>query len=102
MTDSNEINRRDALKVGLLGAAAAGIATQAAQPARAQSPKANSSRPNILLLLVDEQRYPMVYESEQLRSFRETYLPAQNSLAARGIAFDRHYIAFFYFVPSRT
>lgn len=102
MTDSNEINRRDALKVGLLGAAAAGIATQAAQPARAQSPKANSSRPNILLLLVDEQRYPMVYESEQLRSFRETYLPAQNSLAARGIAFDRHYIASVACVPSRT
>ena len=103
MTDSNKINRRDALKAGLLGAAAAaGIASQDAHPARAQSPKANGSRPNILLLLVDEQRYPTVYESEQLRSFRETYLPAQNGLAARGITFERHYIASVACVPSRT
>lgn len=102
MSESYEINRRDALKVGLLGAAAAGIVSQDAQPAQAQTPGANGSRPNILLLLVDEQRYPTVYESEQLRAFRKTYLPAQNSLAARGVTFERHYIASVACVPSRT
>lgn len=102
MADSNEINRRDTLKLGLLGAAAVGIAGQGAQPAQAQTPKAGGSRPNILLILVDEQRYPTVYESEQLREFRRTKLPAQNSLAARGINFERHYIASVACVPSRT
>ncbi|NJM33397.1 MAG: sulfatase-like hydrolase/transferase [Rhodomicrobium sp.] len=90
------------MKLGLLGAAAAGIAGQEAQPAKAQAPKAGRSRPTILLLLVDEQRYPTVYESEQLRAFRKTHLPAQGSLAARGISFERHYIASVACVPSRT
>ncbi len=102
MTDAHEINRRDALKAGLLGAAAAGISSQDAQPAQAQTPRASGSRPNILFILVDEQRYPTVYESEQLRAFRKTHLPAQNGLAARGITFNRHYIASVACVPSRT
>lgn len=102
MTDAHEINRRDALKFGLLGATAAGLASQDAQPAQAQTPRAVGSRPNILLILVDEQRYPTAYESEQLRSFRQRHLPAQNSLAARGITFERHYIASVACVPSRT
>jgi choline-sulfatase len=102
LDNQNELDRRSALKLGLLGAAASGIATLEAQPAKAQAPKAGRSRPNILLLLVDEQRYPTVYESEQLRAFRKTHLPAQGSLAARGISFQRHYIASVACVPSRT
>jgi len=106
VSNSGEFDRRDVLKLGLLGAAAAGTTAQAVQPAQAQSPKSspgqNLSRPNILFLLVDEQRYPTVYESEQLRAFRKTHMPAQNGLAEKGVTFERHYIASVACVPSRT
>jgi choline-sulfatase len=103
---SGEFDRRDVLKLGLLGAAAAGATGQGDQPAHAQSPQAGTekslSRPNILFLLVDEQRYPTVYESDQLRAFRKTHMPAQNGLAQRGVTFERHYVASVACVPSRT
>jgi len=106
MSNSSEFDRRDVLKLGLLGAAAAGTTGQGIQPAQAQSPQASPgqslSRPNILFLLVDEQRYPTVYESEQLRAFRKTHMPAQDGLAEKGVTFDRHYIASVACVPSRT
>lgn len=58
--------------------------------------------PNILFLLVDEQRYPTVYESAALKEFRANYLTAQAKLASRGVSFERHYVASVACVPSRT
>jgi choline-sulfatase len=60
------------------------------------------TRPNILFLLVDEQRYPTPYESADLKRFRETYLPTQRLLAETGVTFERHYVASVACVPSRT
>ena len=98
MTDRQDVSRRTALKLGLAGAAAgvAGLEAEAATTGKA------SGRPNILFLLVDEQRYPTVYESDALKEFRKVYLPAQNALAQKGLTFERHYIASVACVPSRT
>ncbi len=48
-------------------------------------------RPNILLIMTDEERYPPPYEGEDLRSFRRTQLTARASLQDRGLSFHRHY-----------
>ena len=97
------VTRRSALKLGLAGAAGAaglkGAETLAAQPAA--TPPA-PRKPNILFLLVDEQRFPTVYESAALKEFRAKYLPAQGRLAAGGVSFERHYVASVACVPSRT
>jgi choline-sulfatase len=59
-------------------------------------------RPNILLILCDEYRYPVVYESAQLQEFRDQYLTAENSLRENGLEFEDHYIMTAACVPSRT
>lgn len=105
MTDHQDVSRRTALKLGLAGAAAgaAGLDVSAQTSTPSQKPGGSGAkRPNILFLLVDEQRYPTVYESDELKEFRKTYLPAQQALAQKGITFDRHYIASVACVPSRT
>lgn len=63
---------------------------------------AEGKRPNFLVLLVDEMRYPPIYESEAVRGFRRNCLRAQNRLRARGVEFHRHYIASVACSPSRT
>ena len=59
-------------------------------------------RPNILLVLSDEYRYPVVYESSQLQEFRSNYLTAEESLRDHGLEFNNHYIMTAACVPSRT
>jgi arylsulfatase A-like enzyme len=61
-----------------------------------------AARPNILVILTDEERYPPVYENDDLRSFRRAHLPGQNSLRARGTEFHRHYTASTACSPSRA
>lgn len=102
MTDRQDVSRRTALKLGLAGAAAAGVASRDTEAATKASSGKAGRRPNILFLLVDEQRYPTVYESEALRQFRKTNLPVQSALADKGLTFERHYIASVACVPSRT
>jgi hypothetical protein len=38
-----------------------------------------SRRPNVLLVLTDQSRYPPVYESEELQRFRREATPGQES-----------------------
>jgi choline-sulfatase len=59
-------------------------------------------RPNFLIVMVDEMRYPSVYESEALTAFRTTYLTAQERLKANGIQFNNHYAMSAACQPSRT
>jgi choline-sulfatase len=59
-------------------------------------------RPNILVLMVDEQRFPTVYESPQLANFRARFLTTQNTLARTGVSFTRHYAGTVACAPSRT
>ena len=89
-------------------AATAGLAAlgQTGVPALAkpgQPPvRQGQRRPNILIMMVDEQRYPTAYESSALAAFRSTYLPTQKTLAQSGVTFRRHYAASVACVPSRT
>jgi choline-sulfatase len=102
MADDRGLTRRSALKLGLAGAAGAAALTGAeaiaVQPATVPAVR----KPNVLFLLVDEQRFPTVYESAALKEFRAKHLPAQGKLAAKGVTFERHYVASVACVPSRT
>ena len=73
---SSKPNRRSFLKAGLLTAAAAGLTSGV----KANTPELTKNfhvkkgaspldQPNILILMVDEQRYPTVYESFRLQNF---------------------------------
>ena len=62
----------------------------------------NGKRPNFLILMCDEMRFPPVYESEQTKIFRQQYLQTQNLLRQNGADFQRHYAASVACVPSRA
>ncbi|MFC5448521.1 sulfatase-like hydrolase/transferase [Paenibacillus aestuarii] len=59
-------------------------------------------RPNILVILVDEERYPPVYESAATREWRQHHLVAHERLRAHGLEFHRHYIGSAACCPSRA
>ena len=59
-------------------------------------------RPNILLVLTDQQRYPPPYESDELRDFRREKLTGEESLHKDGISFRRHYTMAAACAPSRA
>lgn len=61
-----------------------------------------SKRPNILLVLTDQQRCPPPYESEDIRRFRHEALVGEGSLRRNGISFDFHYTASSACTPSRA
>jgi choline-sulfatase len=61
-----------------------------------------AKRPNILIILCDQMRFPPSYESEDLKAFRDEHLPTQNLLRENGVEFTRHYVASSACSPSRT
>jgi arylsulfatase A-like enzyme len=61
-----------------------------------------TKRPNILLFMVDEQRYPTVYDGPALREWMDTKLVAQRLLRENGVEFHRHYAQSTACAPSRT
>lgn len=104
VTGKGGFSRRNALKLGIAGVAGAATGFDAAV-AQAPGKEGNGrerTKPNILFFLVDQQRYPTVYESAALREFRATHLTAQGGLAQRGVSFERHYVASTACVPSRV
>jgi arylsulfatase A-like enzyme len=60
------------------------------------------SRPNILLIMTDEERYPPPYEDDSVRSFRSSQLLAREALRSRGVEFHRHYAGSTACTPSRA
>lgn len=59
-------------------------------------------RPNFLIFMVDEERYPPVYENDELKAWRKRYLKAQDMLRETGVEFRRHYAASAACCPSRS
>ncbi|SFS36766.1 sulfatase-like hydrolase/transferase [Marininema halotolerans] len=59
-------------------------------------------RPNILIFTVDQERFPPVYENEEIRTWRTTYLKTQQLLKQKGFEFKNHYTASTACCPSRT
>ena len=59
-------------------------------------------RPNVLLILTDEQRAAPTYESDELREYRRTECAGQERLRENGVEFRRHYPISAACVPSRA
>lgn len=59
------------------------------------------SAPNFLIIMVDEERFPPVYENEEIKAWRKKYLKAQNFLLNKGLAFNNHYTGSTACSPSR-
>jgi choline-sulfatase len=96
--------RRDFLTATAATLGSLGLPSMAAAVAPANLPvKAGKGQaPNFLFLMVDEMRYPPVYESADLKAFRATYLKTQNALRSNGLDFQRHYAASTACVPGRA
>ncbi|MFK4344984.1 MULTISPECIES: sulfatase-like hydrolase/transferase [unclassified Paenibacillus] len=65
------------------------------------SPRA-FDKPNFLVLLVDEERYPAVYENREIKEWSRQNLITQGLLRSHGLEFHRHYIGSAACSPSRT
>jgi choline-sulfatase len=109
MSARHDVTRRQMLQgLGAAGAAAAALSVGAG-PADAQAqPKPFTPRgqlrrrPNFLVVVVDQQRQPPVYESATLQAWRDANLPTQVALRAHGMEFRNHYVMSTACVPSRA
>jgi arylsulfatase A-like enzyme len=61
-----------------------------------------SKPPNILLFMVDELRYPTVYDGPELKAWMGENLVAQRLFREHGLDFQRHYVQSSACAPSRT
>lgn len=59
-------------------------------------------KPNFLIIMVDEQRFPPQYENEEIKKWREENLKAQNFLRNNGVEFLNHYANSTACSPSRA
>ncbi len=62
----------------------------------------DQTRPNILILLVDEWRKDPVYESDKLRAWNDANLKTATFLRENGVNFDNHYCGTTACNPSRA
>ena len=60
------------------------------------------TRPNVLVVMTDEERYPPPYESDAVADFRRTQLPGRERIRARGVELHRHYASATACTPSRA
>ncbi len=59
-------------------------------------------RPNVLVILTDQQQYPPPYESEELAAYRREHLPGVERLRQNGVSFRHHYPMAAACAPSRA
>ncbi|WP_339253944.1 sulfatase-like hydrolase/transferase [Sporosarcina sp. FSL W8-0480] len=64
--------------------------------------KRQKKKPNFLFIIVDEERYPLVYENEELSQWRKTHLKTHELLRDNGMWFSNHYIGSTACAPSRA
>src|ERR1035441_6020053 len=62
----------------------------------------STTRPNVLVIMTDEERYPPPYEDATVAGFRRDPLPARERLRAGSVEFHRHYAASTACLPSRA
>jgi len=60
------------------------------------------TRPNILWIMTDEERFPPGYETSELAQWRNDKLPGRQQMIDTGTSFQRHYTGSAACVPSRT
>jgi arylsulfatase A-like enzyme len=90
------------MMAGLMGAARPDRARAEAAPARPRRGQSPDPRPNFLIVMVDEERFPPGYEDQQIRAWRTTNLRAQELLRDHGLEFLRHYTGSTACVPARN
>jgi arylsulfatase A-like enzyme len=61
-----------------------------------------ATRPNVLVIMTDEERYPPPYEESAVAQFRRDKFPGRQRLRADGLEFHRHYAASTACLPSRA
>src|SRR4051812_29015942 len=61
-----------------------------------------SLRPNVLVILTDQQRYTPPYESDELAAYRREHLPGVEGLRQNGVSFRHHYPMSAACAPSRA
>nr|WP_318280984.1 sulfatase-like hydrolase/transferase [Paenibacillus bovis] len=66
------------------------------------SKKKKKQRPNILFLMVDEERFPTVYDNSELKAWCKENLRTHELLRDNGIEFMNHYIGSVACAPSRA
>jgi arylsulfatase A-like enzyme len=59
-------------------------------------------RPNVFIVMTDEERYPPPYEDDKLAEFRRTQLPGRQRMLDEGVSLHRHYAASAACLPSRA
>jgi len=59
-------------------------------------------RPNFLIILTDEERYPPSYETDEVKEFRRTQLKGRQKIKKHGVEFHSHYTAATACTPSRA
>ena len=59
------------------------------------------SRPDIVIIMTDQERAPVPYETEELTAWRSEALPARRWFDDNGVSFGRHYTGSLACVPSR-
>ncbi len=101
--DTAGVTRRSFLQGSLAAAVPVSIALSGASEAATpqQNPR-GGKRPNFLIILCDQMRFPSVYESIPLKAFRQLHLDTQNLLRENGVEFMRHYAASSACTPSRA
>ncbi len=101
--DTKGVTRRSFLQGSLAAAVPVSIALSgASEAATAQQNPRGGKRPNFLIILCDQMRFPTAYESDKLATFRQLQLTTQNLLRENGIEFTRHYAASSACTPSRS
>lgn len=61
-----------------------------------------ANRPNFLIFIVDEQRFPTVYETKEIKKWRKDNLKTQELLRENGMEFLNHYVGSTACSPSRA
>jgi arylsulfatase A-like enzyme len=61
-----------------------------------------SKKPNFLILMSDENRYPPIYECSKIKQWRKKFLRTQDILSKNGITFQYHYTGSTACCPSRA
>lgn len=106
--DDRALSRRRFIQGGAAAAVAvsqvagpSGAAAAGPQPAFAPRGKLRR-RPNFLVILADEYRFPPVYESEATRRYRAAHFTAEETLREGGLELTNHYVMSSACAPSRT
>ena len=105
----NGMSRRQLLQRAGIATAAAGAATafsssaEAAEPMPSFRPRGRlTRRPNFLVIMIDEQRQAVPFESRALGLWRKQALHGQNALMENGLAFTNHHVMATACAPSRA